>query len=93
MDKHLPNITLVPCESSQIAATAYDAESKTLAIQFKAKGGGAGNIYHYSNVPPELAAEFDKAESKGKFFGSRIKGWFDYEKIEPERDEPDSLGG
>ena len=92
MDKQRPNITLVPCKSSQIAATGYDAESQTLAIQFKGKDG-PGNVYHYSDVPPEVAAEFEKAESKGKFFGSRIKGWFAYEKIKPEHDEPDSLGG
>jgi len=59
-------------ESSQIHAIGYDEPTKTLRIQFKAKAK-PGSVYDYANVPPELFAEFLAAESKGKFFGARVK--------------------
>lgn len=66
-------IPMTQCSSSQIESTGYDPTIKTLAIQFRKKGG-SGSIYYYGNVTPEIAEEFSKAESKGKFFGERIKG-------------------
>ncbi len=75
--KKPPAIALCPCESSQIAAHGYDAATQTMALQFKRKGENGervgGSIYHYDNVPPEVYDEFCKCESKGGFFGQRIK--------------------
>ena len=45
----MEQIDLIPVESSQIAAIGHDADTNTLAVQFKAKGG-PGSIYHYSGV-------------------------------------------
>jgi hypothetical protein len=60
-----------PVESSNLAAIGYDAESKTLQVDFK-----NGKRWQYPNVPAELFAEFQAAESVGKFFAARIKSQF-----------------
>ncbi|KVT86309.1 hypothetical protein WT25_11180 [Burkholderia territorii] len=75
-----------PVESSQIYAIGHDAASCTLAIRFKNRATGAAtSLYHYNNVDAALFAEFVAAESKGKFFGERIKPFkdlFPYVQIE-----------
>lgn len=63
-------IPLKPCDSSQIKAYGYDATSQTLAIQFQR----GAKVYLYPGVEPELAEQFTGAESKGKAFGSLIRG-------------------
>lgn len=67
-----PTIHMNPVKSSNIAATGYDAASKTLAIQFK----GGGKTYHYEGVPHGLADELSKSESVGKFVVGQIVGKF-----------------
>lgn len=68
-------IPMQPCRSSQIQAFGYDADTKTLAIRFAGnKTNPDGTVYTYSNVPADVYAEFEAAESKGQFFGQRIKG-------------------
>lgn len=61
-------IKLNAVNSSQIMAIGHDAESNTMAVQFK-RGDQPGPIYHYSNVTPE----FSGAESIGSFFYKWIK--------------------
>ncbi len=73
-------IVLTPVESSQISAIGYQAESRTLAVQFPGRGANPGDVYHYLNVAPELFAAFLITESKGKFFGANIKGKYAYQK-------------
>lgn len=78
-------ITMDSIESSQIEAIGHDAETQTLAIQFKAKGDKSGSMYHYSNVTAEDWAAFRAAESIGSHFYKFIKPFPDkypYEKIE-----------
>lgn len=84
--KTAPIIAITPCESSQVAGFGYDAETQTLAVQFPGRGATPGSVYHYGAVPPEVFAEFQSSESKGKFFGSKIRGHFGYEK------QPDETG-
>lgn len=67
------SIPLTPVDSSQINAIGYDAASKTLAIQFKGYSGKVGATYHYANVTPAQFAEFNKADSKGRWFGAHLK--------------------
>lgn len=66
-----PEIALTPCQSSRIAAHGFDAQTGTLALQFKAKSG-EGSVYHYAGVPADMYEELRAAESIGKFFGERI---------------------
>lgn len=78
------DITLIPVDSSQIAAIGHDAETQTLAIQFKNWKGEATGVYRYSNFTAEDFAAFQAAESKGKHFGAHIKPFVDkfpYQKV------------
>lgn len=79
-------IPMQEIESSQIHAIGHDAETSTLAIRFKNRTTGAPtSLYHYENVDAALFGEFAAAESKGSFFGQRIKPFkeqFPYVQIE-----------
>ena len=80
-------IALTPVVSSNIAAHGYDAGSKTLAIRFT---GGSPKVYHYRDVPPEVADSFAKAESVGRAFIGMIRGQFEHTIVldeEPAKDE------
>ncbi len=69
-DKPRPPIALEPVESNQVGAIGYDAETKTLAVQFRR---GARAIYHYAGVEPETFAAFKGAESIGGYFAANLK--------------------
>lgn len=66
-------IPLHPVESSQINAIGHDAETNTLAIQFKGWKGEVGATYHYANFTAEDFEAFKSAESLGRHFGKNIK--------------------
>ena len=71
-EKKIPVIALSPVESSQIHAIGHDADSNTLAIQFKSKGG-PGSVYHYANFTAEDFTAFKESKSIGAHFGKYIK--------------------
>ncbi len=74
---------LKPVESSMIAATGYDPASRTLAVHFR--NGTA--MHHFRDVPPEVAAGLDSAESAGRYFNANIRGKFDVEQVPLEATE------
>jgi hypothetical protein len=80
-------ITMIPVESSQIAAIGHSPELNVLAIQFPPKKStGISDIYHYQNVDAVMFAEFLAAESQGSYFIQNIKKHddkFPYAKVEP----------
>lgn len=51
----MQDIPRKPVKSSQIHSIGYDAKTKTLAVQFKPRGGPSevGHVYHYADVTPE----------------------------------------
>ena len=55
--------------STNIARVGYDAQSKTLAVEFR-----NGSIYHYHGIDQDKHDEFMRAESKGKYLHQHIKG-------------------
>jgi outer membrane protein assembly factor BamE (lipoprotein component of BamABCDE complex) len=67
-----PIIAMDAIESSQLAAIGHDAETNTLAIQFKSKSG-PGSVYHYANFDAESFDAFKNAESIGSHFYREIK--------------------
>lgn len=71
--KERPAITMDSVESSQIHAIGHDAESKTLAIQFKNYKGELGSTYHYANFTADDFAAFKAAASIGSHFDKHIK--------------------
>ncbi len=65
-----------PVSSSQIKSVGYDAKREELEIEFN-----SGGIYRYYKVPESVYNDLMKAESKGKFFNSQIKGLYEVKKI------------
>lgn len=72
-------IALKPVTSSFIGAVGYDLASRTLAVGFL-----NGTVAHFSDVPPEVAEAFDKAESPGRYFTASIRGQFTSKTVSPE---------
>ena len=69
MEKKKADIPLTACKSSAVTGYGYDANSKTLAVQFK-----GGKTYRYADVPASVHAGFAEAKSVGKYVGSTIAG-------------------
>jgi hypothetical protein len=58
-----------PIESSVIASMGYNPERCELDIEFRA----TGDVYRYSDVPPEEYQAFMAAESKGEYLNLVFK--------------------
>jgi len=69
-------IPVNPVESSNILGVGYDAESKTMAVQFK-----SGGTYYYPEVPQGDYDALLAAKSIGKHYHSHIRGKFLGKKI------------
>lgn len=54
--------------SSNLASVGYDAQSRTLEVQFK-----AGSIYQYADVPEPLYRGLMTAPSKGSYLDRFVK--------------------
>ena len=65
-----------PVRSSNLAAVGYDAESRTLEIEFLDSG-----VYQYFDVPPSIHDGLMGAPSHGKFFHAHIRDKYRYAKI------------
>jgi len=63
--------------SSVIASMHYDAGSSTLQIRFV-----SGVVYDYKNVPEKVFKAMKAATSKGTFLNTKIKGKYEFEKID-----------
>jgi hypothetical protein len=64
-------IELEDVVSSNLAAIGYNPLKRILAVQFK-----SGAIYHYADVDVLVAAGFNTAESKGRYYAASIKGQY-----------------
>ena len=62
--------------STAIKFYRYDASKRTLLIVFT-----SGRRYLYAEVPPDIAAAFDAAESKGAYFNADIRDRYAYREI------------
>ena len=73
----MKRIKMSSVKSSQIESVGYDAETKTLYIEFK-----KGATYSYANVPQ---ADYDNmlvpTMSVGKYFYAKIKGVFEFKRL------------
>jgi hypothetical protein len=61
-------IHTTPILSSMIAEIGHDNETRTLRVKFK-----KGEIWEYSDVPPEEFEQLKKAESVGSHFHKNIR--------------------
>jgi len=62
--------------SSVIRFFRYSPDTRELKITFV-----SGRLYVYENVPPEVAAAFRNAYSKGAFFNHEIRDRYAYRDI------------
>ena len=62
--------------SSVIRRFTYDEPQRRLRVTFT-----SGDVYDYDGVPPEVAAAFRAAFSKGRFFASAIRDRYPFERV------------
>lgn len=58
--------------STVIEKSAYDPETRTMSVWFRA----SGRRYDYDDVPPETYAAYRAAFSKGSYFNRFIRDRF-----------------
>jgi hypothetical protein len=63
--------------SSVVADMMYDYETEILRIVYV-----SGMVYHYKKVPLEVYEAMKASGSKGTFLNQKIKGNYDFEKVE-----------
>jgi len=63
-------------DSSNLARSEYDTETKKMIVEFK-----NGLIYEYHEVPHQVYTQFRMSESQGKFFSSKISKVYKYNKL------------
>lgn len=74
MDENaMKKIPILQCVSGRIFGYGWDADTETLAVQFKDREGKPATIYHYAGVTRPVFHDLECAESKGKFFGTVIQ--------------------
>jgi hypothetical protein len=71
-----PLVDTTPVESSNVLSYGYDPERKVLAVWFK-----SGELFHHHEVPAALWEGFQKAPSKGTFYGRAVRGKFGGQKM------------
>lgn len=67
--------------SSVIKDFEYEPELARLTISFT-----TGRVYEYYMVPPDVAASFTAAISKGTYFNTRIRDRFSFREVVPAED-------
>ena len=64
-------------DSTAIQAIDYDEARHKLFVRFQ-----SGERYVYVGVPPEVCRSFVEAESKGRFFQSRIRDRYPFNRLD-----------
>ena len=62
--------------STSIDHIHYDRASERLTVSF-----ADGGMHEYVDVPPEVAASFESAFSKGLFFNGYIRDRYDFREL------------
>ncbi len=69
-------LTMIPVESTNIAAVGHDAARNELHVHFK-----NGTRYVHADVHRLFFQNLLQSPSKGKYYGERIKGIFPHRKL------------
>jgi hypothetical protein len=72
--------------SSSIAAYEYNAQAETLVVESVKSTG----TYTFFDVPQVVFDEFERAESKGKYFYAYIRGRYRF--VKHDLDSPTQTG-
>lgn len=67
---------MINVSSSNVAAIGYDEDSETLQVEFN-----NGGTYQYFDVPEQIFAELQHADSIGGYLAKNIKGIYRYSKV------------
>lgn len=70
-------------ESSTLHWARYDADTRTLEVDFRGKDGAKVSTYRYDGVPVKLFAQLATATSRGAYFAAHIRGRFPTTKLWP----------
>ena len=62
-----------PVTSASLAAVGFDSATQTLEVEFQNE-----RVYRYYGVPWVVFADLQEADSKGRFFNSRIRNRYPY---------------
>ena len=73
-----PDLTKLPRESSVVHGYHYEPNTRDLHVQFP-----SGDIYRYRDVPMEKVASMLETESPGRYFGAKIRGFYNGKKVAP----------
>lgn len=65
------NVNWTPVKSTNLARAAYDADTRTLAVEFT-----NGRVYTYADVPAHVYGELVSAESAGKYFFTCVRDMY-----------------
>jgi hypothetical protein len=63
--------------SSVIKSFSYDASRHRLRVVFV-----SGMVYEYKKVPQEVYDEMRSTFSKGTYLNERVKGFYEFEKVD-----------
>ena len=63
-------------QSSNIEKIGYNEGSEVLYVKYK-----SGKVYAYDKVPKAIYEGLEKAESKGSYMNSQVKGKFSFKTI------------
>lgn len=66
-------MTLQSVSSSNIAAVGYDADTQTLAVEFR-----SGGTYEFYDVPEAVYQGLLSASSPGSYFQNEVRGRYRY---------------
>jgi hypothetical protein len=73
---YIGNQVVCEYDSSNLKGAAYDTTTKKLIVTF-----GNDTKYEYNEVPHEIFAELNLAESQGKYFNQKIAKTYTYKRI------------
>lgn len=77
LDRRVVLRLLQPVDSSNLESIGHDADTRTLYVRFLS----SGSIYAYFGVDREVFEKLQRAESKGGYFNSMIRGAFPFEQL------------
>jgi hypothetical protein len=66
-----------PVKSKGIRKVAYDAQARTLDVEFS-----SSRAYRYFDVPPSVYAWFARVGSKGRFINRLVKDKYRFERLD-----------
>ena len=68
----MTRVQRIPMDSSMISAVGYDADEKTLYLEFV----NTGYVYAYYDVPQEVFENLRKSRSAGSFVRNEILDFY-----------------